>query len=128
MKNYKVYNGQNLKIDDAIINKGTMVNILQESATSTVALVETVYSNQGTRFQCAISDLTALKETVAIKLDYNKISNVFVGGIDMEDYGDFCDAYIESADYDGREMTDDELEVLNEDSQFVNESVFSQLY
>jgi len=41
----------------------------------------------------------------SIKLDYSKISNVFVDGIDMEDYGDFCDAYIESADYDGREMT-----------------------
>jgi hypothetical protein len=64
----------------------------------------------------------------SIKLDYSKISNVFVDGIDMEDYGDFCDAYIESADYDGREMTEDELEVLNEDSQFVNEAVFAQLY
>jgi hypothetical protein len=63
-----------------------------------------------------------------IELDYSKISNVFVGGIDMEDYGDFCDAYIESAEYDGREMIEEELEVLNENSQFVNESVFSQLY
>ena len=63
-----------------------------------------------------------------IELDYSKIGNVFVGGIDMEDYGDFCDAYIESAEYDGREMTEEELEVLNENSQFVNESVFSQLY
>jgi hypothetical protein len=64
----------------------------------------------------------------SIKLDYSKISNVFVDGIDMEEYGDFCDAYIESADYDGREMTEEELEVLNEDSQFVNEAVFAQLY
>ena len=64
----------------------------------------------------------------SIILDYNKISNVFVDGIDMEDYGDFCDAYIESADYEGREMTEEELEVLNEDSQFVNEAVFAQLY
>ncbi len=63
-----------------------------------------------------------------IELDYNKISNVYVAGIDMEDYGDFCDAYIESADYDGREMTEEELEVLNEDSSFVNEAVFNQLY
>ena len=64
----------------------------------------------------------------SIILDYSKISNVFVDGIDMEDYGDFCDAYIESADYDGREMTEEELEVLNEDSQFINEAVFAQLY
>jgi len=63
-----------------------------------------------------------------IELDYNKISNVFVSGIDMEDYGDFCDAYIESAEYDGREMTEEELAVLNENSQFVNEAVFYQLY
>lgn len=63
-----------------------------------------------------------------IELDYNKISNVFVSGIDMEDYGDFCDAYIESAEYDGRVMSDEELEVLNENSQFVNEAVFYQLY
>ncbi len=62
-----------------------------------------------------------------IKLDYSKISNVSVAGIDFEDYGDFCDAYIESADYGDREMTEDELNVLNEDSQFVNESVFSQI-
>tara|TARA_R110000868_G_scaffold12709_2_gene60227 strand:+ start:144 stop:344 length:201 start_codon:yes stop_codon:yes gene_type:complete len=63
-----------------------------------------------------------------IELDYRKISNILVGGIDMEDYGDFCDAYIESADYDSREMTEEELEAINEDSQFVNEAVFSQLY
>jgi len=128
MKNYKVYNGQNLKIDNVIINAGTMVNILQENLTS--ALVETVYSNQGTRFQCSLSDLNELSRTVTevIKLDYSKISNVIAGGIDMEDYGDFCDAYIESADYDGREMTEEELDILNEDSQFVNESVFAHLY
>ena len=64
----------------------------------------------------------------SIILDYSKISNVFVNGIDMADYGDFCDAYIESADYEDREMTEEELEVLNEDSQFVNEAVFAQLY
>lgn len=63
-----------------------------------------------------------------IELDYSKIDNVFVGGIDMADYGDFCDAYIESADYDGREMTDEELHILNEDIQFVYEAVFSQIY
>ena len=128
MKNYKVYKGQNLKIDGIIISANTIVNILQENLTS--ALVETVYSNQGTRFQCSLSDLNELSRTATevIKLDYSKISNVKVEGIDMADYGDFCDAYIESADYDGREMTDEELEVLTEDSQFVNEAVFAQLY
>jgi hypothetical protein len=63
-----------------------------------------------------------------IKLDYEKISNVFVGGIDMEDYPDFCDAYIESADYDNREMTDEELDILNEDGEFISEHAHSQLF
>ena len=62
-----------------------------------------------------------------IILDYSKISNVQVEGIDTNDYPDFCDAYIESADYDDREMTEDELEVLNQDGCFINEAVFEKL-
>ena len=61
------------------------------------------------------------------KLDYSKITNVFVGGIDMEDFPDFCDAYIESADYDNREMTDEELDILNEDGSFISEHAHSQI-
>jgi hypothetical protein len=62
------------------------------------------------------------------KLDYSKITNVFVGGIDMEDYPDFCDAYIESADYGNREMTDEELDILNEDGEFISEHAHSQCF
>ena len=61
------------------------------------------------------------------KLDYSKITNVFVSGIDMEDFPDFCDAYIESADYDNREMTDEELDILNEDGSFISEHAHSQI-
>jgi len=53
------------------------------------------------------------------KLDYSKIDNIKVDGIDYSDYPDFADAYIASADYDGRAMTDEELDLLNEDSDFV---------
>ena len=58
-----------------------------------------------------------------IKLDYSKISNVNIDGIDMDDYPDFCDAYILSADYDGVEMTEAELDLLNDDRDFVHEAV-----
>ena len=63
-----------------------------------------------------------------IKLDYSKIDNVEVDGIDYADYPDFCDAYIASADYDGREMTDEELNLLNDDSDFVYSAVENYLY
>ena len=68
-----------------------------------------------------------------IKLDYSKISNVQVGGVDMADYPDFCDAYIASAtieNEDGtfRDATDDEIEEMNEDGDFVYEQVENYLY
>ena len=63
-----------------------------------------------------------------IKLDYSKIDNIEVDGIDYADYPDFCDAYIASADYDGREMTDEELDVLNDNSDFVYSAVENHLY
>ena len=63
-----------------------------------------------------------------LKLDYSKISNVEVEGIDYADYPDFCDAFIASANYDGREMTEEELETLNDDRDFVYQSVESHLF
>ena len=35
-----------------------------------------------------------------MKLDYNKIDDVIVAGIDHSDAHDYSDAYIESAKYD----------------------------
>lgn len=61
-------------------------------------------------------------------LDYSKIDNVNVDGIDYNDYPDFCDAYIESADYDGVPMTDEQLDELNEDGDFVYDKVLAQIY
>ena len=63
-----------------------------------------------------------------IELDYSKISNVSIGGLDMQDYPDFCDAYIESADYGDREMTDEELDILNEDGEFISINAHESLY
>ena len=52
-------------------------------------------------------------------MDYKKITNVVLDGLDLEDYPDFCDAFIVSADYDGEPMTDDQIDKLNEDSDLV---------
>ena len=51
-------------------------------------------------------------------MDYKLIDNVEVDGIDTTDYPDFCDAFIASADYDGKQMTDEQLAEINEDRDF----------
>ena len=61
-------------------------------------------------------------------LDYSLIENIEFDGIDHRDYPDYCDAYITSADYDGREMTDEELDMINDDASFVYDSLMSYLY
>ena len=53
------------------------------------------------------------------KIDYKKIDNIEIDGIDTKDYPDFCDAYISSADYDGVPMTDEQLDELNEDGDYI---------
>ena len=52
-------------------------------------------------------------------MDYKKITNVVLDGIDSDDYPDFCDTYIVSADYDGEPMSDDQIDKLNEDSDLI---------
>ncbi len=54
-----------------------------------------------------------------MKIDIKKVTDVEVDT--GTDYPDFADAFIESATYKGREMTEEELEALNEDSDFVYE-------
>ena len=61
-------------------------------------------------------------------MEYTKIENVEVDGIDTSDYPDFCDAFIASADYDGEPMTYEQLDELNEDADFVYECVLNKLY
>jgi hypothetical protein len=62
------------------------------------------------------------------QLDYSKIDNVEVDGIDTRDYPDFCDAYISYAEYKGKEMTEAQLDRLNEDRDYVYECVQDRLY
>lgn len=62
-----------------------------------------------------------------MSLDLTKIHDIFLDGIDHADYPDFCDVYIASAVYEGRAMTDAELDALNDNAVFVHEQVFAQL-
>ena len=62
-------------------------------------------------------------------IDFELIDNVVVNGIDYSDYPDFCDAYVAEADYDGKPMSDEMIEVINYDyTDFVLEQVYSHLF
>lgn len=64
----------------------------------------------------------------APKLDYSKITDVEVVNIRHYDAPDYVDAFIESASYEGREMSEDELDLLNEDSSYIYDCVIAKLY
>ena len=63
-----------------------------------------------------------------MKFDLNYVDAIEVDGIDMSDYPDFCDAFIAYAEYKGVEMTDEELECLNETEGFVYDCVMNHLF
>ena len=49
--------------------------------------------------------------------------------IDHKDYPKFCDAVASKATYQGRDMTDEELDYLNDNhSDFVHEKLMDYLY
>ena len=65
-----------------------------------------------------------------MELNGKKINafSIEVDGVDMRDYPDFCDAYIDYAEYaDGTPLTDAELDLLqNQESDYVYELVINK--
>ena len=64
-----------------------------------------------------------LPQEVAFKI----ITDIQVSGIDTNDYPEFTDAYIESAKLNGKEMTEEQLEAINENKEFVYEISCDQI-
>jgi len=56
-------------------------------------------------------------------INLEEVSEVEVDGIDTADYPDFCDAFISDFMYKGRKATDEELDAINEDGDFVYDCV-----
>ena len=61
-------------------------------------------------------------------MELSKIENVVIEGLDWSDYPKFCDAYIAEAEFEGRQLTDLELDALNEDLDFVMECVADYIH
>jgi hypothetical protein len=83
--------------------------------------------DKGNYFYLRIAQ-TFIEYYEVINLDYSGISHVYCEDIDHRDAPDYCDAYISEATYFGRRMTELELELLNEDSDFVYDSVIEQIH
>ncbi len=60
-------------------------------------------------------------------MDLTKVTNIEFDGVDHRDYPDYCDAHIVSANYEGREMTEFEIEELNDDRDYVYERLMDHL-
>ena len=60
-------------------------------------------------------------------IDFNKIHNIEFDGVDHSDYPDYCDAYILSCEIDGIEATEEQLNEINNDRDFVYEKLFNYL-
>lgn len=60
--------------------------------------------------------------------DIKKLEDICIEGVDSADYPDFCDAFIASADYDGRELTEAECDwVTDQCPELVGERAFDSL-
>jgi hypothetical protein len=63
------------------------------------------------------------------EINTKKIDNIEFDGIDMDDYPDFCDAFVVSADMNGWPMNSEELEDLNENyREFIYEKLIDKLF
>lgn len=60
--------------------------------------------------------------------DYSQIRNIEFEGIDYKDAPDYCDAFIANAEIDGKQLTQDQLDEVNEDADFIHEQLHKHLY
>ena len=64
-----------------------------------------------------------------MNLDLSKVEDIEFEGINHDDYPDYCDAFVTSATYKGRDLTEEELEwVGDEHSDWVYEKLMDYLY
>jgi hypothetical protein len=68
---------------------------------------------------------------MTIKFDINQLDDIELGGVDYKDHPDYCDAYVESALFNGVELTDEQLDELNDSDEtrsWVNAHAYESLY
>ena len=63
-----------------------------------------------------------------MQLDTRKLENVVMADVQMFDFPDFVDAYLEYAEINGVELTDAQYDEVNENYEFLQQSAYQSLY
>jgi hypothetical protein len=63
-----------------------------------------------------------------MQLDTRKLENVVMADVQMFDFPDFVDAYVEYAEVNGVELTDAQYDEVNENYEFLQQSAYESLY
>ena len=63
-----------------------------------------------------------------MQLDTRKLENVVMADVQMYDFPDFVNAYVEYAEINGVELTDAQYDEVNENYEFLQESAYESLY
>ena len=58
-------------------------------------------------------------------IDFSKIESVELDGVCVKDYPDFVDAFVTSGVYDGREMTEEEMDFISDDYDFMYNKIIN---
>lgn len=61
-------------------------------------------------------------------IDFGKLDNIELQNIFTWDYPDFSDAYISYAEIDGVALTDEELDAVNDNGDFIYSLVINKLF
>ena len=61
-------------------------------------------------------------------IDLSKITAIEFEDVDYKDFPDFSNAHIVKAEIEGRQLTQDEIDQVNEDALFVHESLMKKLF
>jgi len=63
-----------------------------------------------------------------MQIDTRKLENLVMADVQMFDFPDFVDAYVEYAEINGVELTDAQYDEVNENYEFLQESAYESLY
>ena len=63
-----------------------------------------------------------------MQLDTRKLDNVVMADVQMFDFPDFVDAYVEYAEVNGVELTNAQYDEVNENYEFLQQSAYESLY